>query len=63
MNRFYTKAGHTEEDYSILGAAGNKLNQVHFAEQQLLPAPQGHKATAAAPSPKAPQHIDICPCS
>lgn len=53
MNRFCTKARHTEEDYSVLGAAENKSNQVHFAEQQLLTAPQEHQATAAAPSPKA----------
>lgn len=42
MNRFCTKAVHTEEDDSVVGAAGNKLNQVHFGEKQLLTTPQEH---------------------
>lgn len=54
MNRFCIKGVHTEEDDSVLGATGNKLNQVHCAEQQLLTTPQEHQATAAASSPKAP---------
>jgi len=43
MNRFCTKAGHTEQYDSILGAAGSKSNQVRFAELQLLPALQEHQ--------------------
>lgn len=54
MNMFCTRAGLSEEHYSIVGAAGSKSNQVHFAEQQLLMTLQEYQATAAAPSPKAP---------
>lgn len=43
MKRFCTKAGHTEQYNSVLGAMGNKSNQVHFAELQLLPTPQEHE--------------------
>lgn len=43
MNRFFTKAGHTERYDSILGASGNKPNQVHFAELQLFLSPQEHQ--------------------
>lgn len=49
MNRFCTKAGHTEEDDSVLEASGSRLHQVYFAEQQLLMTPQEHQAAAASP--------------
>lgn len=50
MNKFYTRAGHTERCDSILEATEIKSNQVHFAD---FVSSSRTPATAAAPSPNA----------